>query len=261
MPPPDTVLSGLEQTLAAVFPGHTVALAFSSVGDLASVTAPEHPPENTTALSAGEQARLASFSLPKRRAQWHAGRICAKQAIAGYLQRHFPGLPCPDLRELVIANLPTGRPFIDSTIPALSGLDLSISHSGGFAAALVSATACGIDIQEDTPTLDRVSDRFCREDERDLLRHLPGTIGMERLNMVWTAKEAARKAATNDRMPGFLELALAQPTSPATGCILWTARHDTDNRRHAGPETTILTTRIDGYALSIALVTGESIHA
>ena len=253
-PPPDAILAGLDQVLAAVIPGHPMAAVILPVGEPVSGADPA-----PALLAADELATLRSFTLPKRREQWRAGRICAKQAIARYLQRHFPALPCPDARDIRIGNRPSGRPFIDTANPALAGLDLSISHSGGFAAALVSATACGIDIQEDAPALERVSERFCRGEERDLLPCLPGSGAMQRLNLIWTAKEAARKAARDARMPGFLELALAAPAITAAGWLLWAARDAGGGR--PGPATTIITTHFDIYALSIALETGENSHA
>lgn len=212
------------------------------------------------ALAAGEWAALASYSLPKRRAQWFTGRICAKQAIASYLRKHLPQLPCPDSRDILIGNLSTGRPYIETRLAELNGLDLSISHSSDFAAALVSTAACGIDIQEDSPSLERVSERFCRESERQLLQELPGSNFSSRLNMLWTAKEAARKAARDSRIPGFLELAMSSPSPAGEGCILWHARHD-DDTQHSLPVTTIVTSRFEQYALSIALVAGGSSHA
>ena len=214
----------------------------------------------TITLAAGEWAALASYSLPKRRAQWFTGRICAKQAIASYLRKHLQQLPCPDSRDILIGNLSTGRPYIETRLAELNGLDLSISHSGDFAAALVSTTACGIDIQEDSPSLERVRERFCRESERQLLQELPGGDGTARLNMLWTAKEAARKAARDSRMPGFLELVVSRPSPAGEGCILWCARQD-GATRHSLSETTIVTSRFGQYALSIALVAGGSSHA
>ncbi|KAB2889796.1 MAG: 4'-phosphopantetheinyl transferase superfamily protein [Desulfobulbaceae bacterium] len=258
---PEPTLRRIEKTLVAVFPNHPVAAVLSTV------IQPDAPPSpgqrlypGSITLAASEWAALAAFSLPKRRAQWYTGRLCAKQAVARYMREHLPQLPLPDSRGIVIGNLPSGRPYIETRLAGLSGLDLSISHSGDLAAAIVSTAACGIDIQVDTPSLELVSERFCRESERQLLLELPGGDYAACLNMLWTAKEAAKKAARDGRMPGFLELVISRPSPAGEGCILWSARHD-DDTLHRLPVTNILTTRFGQYAFSIALVPGESSHA
>ena len=258
---PEPALRRIEKALVAVFPNHPVAAVLSTV------IQPDAPPSpgqrlypGSITLAASEWAALAAFSLPKRRAQWYTGRLCAKRAIARYLREHLPQLPLPDSCDIAIGNLPSGRPYIESGLTGLNELDLSISHSGDLAAALVSSAACGIDIQVDSPSLERVRERFCRDDERQALQELPGSDCTAGLNMLWTAKEAARKAAKDHRMPGFLELVVSRPSPAGEGCILWRARHDVDTP-HRQPETTILTTRFGRYALSIALVPGGSSHA
>lgn len=258
---PEQALQRIERAVVAVFPNHPVAAVLSTViqPDVLPSPGQRQDPGSIT-LAASEWAALAAFSLPKRRAQWFTGRLCAKQGVAGYMRQHLPQLPCPDSRDIAIGNRPSGRPYIETRLAGLYGLDLSITHSGDLAAALVSSAACGIDIQVDSPSLEHVRERFCRDDERQSLRELPDGDYAACLNMLWTAKEAAKKAARDGRMPGFLELVISRPSPVGEECILWRARHD-NGTPHRQPETTILTTRFGQYALSIALAPGESSHA
>jgi 4'-phosphopantetheinyl transferase len=164
-----------------------------------------------TDLAETEHAVLGSFKLPKRRAQWLTGRLCAKEAIIGYCRKYLPHIQSPPGNALQIRNTSTGRPELRKNhLPAeLQQLDISISHSGDYAAALVSDSVCGIDIQERSDTLGRVRDRFCSREEGCLLDlHIPGLDHLGRLSMLWAAKEAVKKAFSSDGMPGFLDFML-----------------------------------------------------
>ena len=257
---PAATLSLLEKTLPVVFPDHPASLV------LAAVVTPEaylaQPPAAATiALAEPEMATLASYTLPKRRAQWLTGRICAKQATSDYLRRFVPQLPRPDAGDIMIRNLPSGRPEIVSPHAAVSGLHLSISHSGGYAAALVASSTCGIDIQEDSATLTRIRDRFCQAHEAQILqRHLPDLEPIPRLNLLWTAKEAARKAVGRERMPGFLELVLHR-CEPSTDQYAVLVLRQDPRPPQVPRDLLILATRFDHLSLSILLTTGGNAHA
>jgi 4'-phosphopantetheinyl transferase len=257
---PAATLLLLEKTLAVVFPEHLASLS------LTAVVSPEAyltqtPAAGTITLADPELATLASYTLPKRRAQWLTGRICAKKATSEYLRRFMPQLPLPESRDIMIRNLPSGRPEIDSPLAAVRGLDLSISHSGGYAAALVSSSACGIDIQEDSETLPRISNRFCQAHEAEILqRHLPDHHPIPRLNLLWTAKEAARKAVGREKMPGFLELVLhrCEPTSDQYAMLV--LRQDPCPPQPPR-DLIILATRFAHFSLSVVLTNGGNAHA
>lgn len=161
-------------------------------------------------LNRQELTRLNTYKLPKRRAQWLTGRLCAKRAVSAYCRRYLPHLSVPAENLMHIDNTSTGRPLLTGQIPAeLRHLDISISHSGQYAAAVVASTLCGIDLQERSATLARVSDRFCLDEEEEILAKQRG--GLDRLwhlTLLWTAKEAAKKSLSSQNMPGFLDLVL-----------------------------------------------------
>ena len=257
---PAATLSLLEKTLPVVFPHHPAALFLAAVVNPDAYLA-QPPGPDTVVLADPELATLAAYTLPKRRAQWLTGRICAKQAAIGYLRRFVPQLPLPDTRDIMIANLPSGRPEIAGPLAAVRGIDLSISHSGGYAAALVAASSCGIDIQEDSPTLERISDRFCQAHEAQILqRHLPDLHPIPRLNLLWTAKEAARKAVGRERMPGFLELILRRCEATTSDCTVLVLGQDPFVPQFP-QDLTVLATRFEDLCLSVVLTHGGNAHA
>jgi phosphopantetheinyl transferase len=87
--------------------------------------------------------------------------------------------------------------------------ELSISHSHEFAAAMSSATPCGIDIQFSAKNLNHVRERFCSEPENELLeQELNEFSNLSRLTLLWSAKEAAKKMLSPGGIPGFQELQL-----------------------------------------------------
>jgi phosphopantetheinyl transferase len=179
-----------------------------------------------------EQEKLETLHYEKRHLEWLGGRICAKQATLQYLHDMNPvsakknstlsrrTLQATTLRAplLQIMTTASGRPFLDSNIPA-NELDLpsiSISHSRKYALAVAASTACGIDIQITSDALVRVQDRFCSQKEEELLgRSLMQLQLPDHLTLLWAAKEAVKKGAQLENMPGFLDLSLThiQPTA------------------------------------------------
>ena len=155
-----------------------------------------------------ELHRYSSFKLDKRKNEWLGGRICAKLAAEQMLAQSVPH----DYREIVVLNAPGGRPVL-----RVNGLDnshradISISHSGMYAVALVANNYCGIDIQEISETLLRVQERFClSNDEKVLIKEFNSTITAAELNLLWSAKEAIRKALSYHKVPDFLALNLSK---------------------------------------------------
>lgn len=135
-------------------------------------------------LTPEEQAALAHYSVPKRRREWLLGRLAAKEAIAG-----LTGLP---LEMVAIRKLPGGRPAFHLPEDRLPGWHLSISHSHGWAAALVAPGPAGVDL-ELLRELPEGGHRFyLSEAEREWLAGRP--LGPHGAVIVWALKEAAFKA-------------------------------------------------------------------
>lgn len=80
-----------------------------------------------------------------------------------------------------------GKPFVARPSTAA----FSLSHSHGHAAALTSATACGIDLQLRVEKIVRLRRRFERPDERAFVERQPSEV--DALHVLWGAKEALYK--------------------------------------------------------------------
>ncbi|MFW8601194.1 4'-phosphopantetheinyl transferase family protein [Desulfobacterota bacterium M19] len=168
-------------------------------------------------LSPAEGMTLRRFTFPRRAAQWLAGRLCAKAAALSVISTSCPGSAA--WQQIEIDNQADGRPFIasSSTCPVP---DISISHSGTEAAAMaVWPFLCGLDIQEIKST-SRLKSRFASPEEEILLLR-QGT----RFNqspeamfiMLWSIKEAVRKAFPLQPLPGFLDLNIQSLTAAPGG--------------------------------------------
>lgn len=178
-------------------------------------------------LSTGELAQLRGYRLAKRQSEWLTGRLCAKLALQTFLDRPGNKQPPTPLCRLEIVNDPSGRPRIGGPAAAnVHNIDLSISHAKEYGLALVADCCCGIDIQRAEQTLVRVQEKFCRETEINrVVRQLPQPDTLQTLNLLWTAKEAAKKAMSRQRMPGFLQLFLDDIAAQDEGYLL-TLRHE-----------------------------------
>lgn len=162
-------------------------------------------------LSKAELARLLKFSSEKRRCEWLAGRLAAKEVVAACLgdSSLLPGA----LEILVEEN---GRPYVAGGAGKLPYI--SISHSGEYAMAMVAHSPCGIDVQEVKQTLIRVVDRFASPKEQEMLaRVLPRDWPQARqLALLWSTKEAVRKMIDLAPLLGFSEMDLEQIKGPDT---------------------------------------------
>jgi 4'-phosphopantetheinyl transferase len=125
-------------------------------------------------------------SHPHKRLQHLAGRYL--------LPALFPDFP---LEEIVIAD--TRKPFLPT-----EKYHFSISHSGNYAAAVVSSiNRVGVDIETITPRIHNIADKFLSTDEKDFFNedyksfldqwNLKDKVNTEYLTMMWSAKEAIYK--------------------------------------------------------------------
>ena len=159
-------------------------------------------------FSEKELQRYSTFKLEKRRNEWLSGRLCAKLAAGRILDISTQH----KYREIEVINAPGGRPSLQvQELDKTSKFDISISHSGNFAVALVANDYCGVDIQKTNETLQRVKERFCSSsDEKTLIQFFNVTAGPSELNLLWSAKEAIRKALSHQKVPDFLDLNLSR---------------------------------------------------
>lgn len=122
--------------------------------------------------SPGEEAELATIH-PNRHIDWLATR---------YLLWLLSGLP---ERPPIVKDV-FGRPSLEG-----SSQRVSISHSHGLAAVILSARAAGIDVQRWDNRIEHVAPRFLSPEE---LATLDGAYPREKAHLYWGAKEALYKA-------------------------------------------------------------------
>ncbi len=161
-------------------------------------------------LTPEEKHKLAGFKFAKRQIEWLAGRIAAKKAALLLLPRLQATTRWHDLR---INTTRSGRPFCEiNQLNKLIIPDISITHSGNRAMAMASLKRlCGIDIQKITTKITKLKDRFATPQEEEILSSAQVSATPEALlTMLWSAKEATRKAFPSHPLPGFMELRLCQ---------------------------------------------------
>ncbi len=113
---------------------------------------------------------------PHKRLQHLAGRY-----LLPYL---FPDFP---KEEILIAD--TRKPYLKD-----ERYHFSISHCGGYAAAIVSSEErVGIDIEMITPRVDRIKHKFLHTDELAFVNKYATEHQVKLLTLLWSAKEAMFK--------------------------------------------------------------------
>jgi phosphopantetheinyl transferase len=130
---------------------------------------------------------------PRRRRQWLAGRVAAKDAVLDWL-RHERGIPEVFPQELRIENDTAGAPRIRANVTATvpESLHLSIAHKDNLAAAIVGEQPVGIDIERIEPREESFLALAFSEAERGFLMEEDAAAGATR---GWVAKEVVAKAA------------------------------------------------------------------
>lgn len=164
-------------------------------------------------LSPAEHQYFQRFKYMKRKKEWLGGRIAAKAALFAFLQQ-----PDQDLRSITILPNKHGRPIIEHlpASPSRQAPTLSLTHSDGYALALVrSDVTCGLDLQEISTKLAGLTTHFATETELQLLADQLRYDEDTRLTMLWTVKEALKKAVLHDQSVIFSETEL-QETSQLT---------------------------------------------
>lgn len=207
-PEKETLRPGLSLRLARL-EAPTACVAFIDLAVLAGWLAALAGEQDLAGLlSPAEQERLAALTFPKRRREWLGGRLAGKAAAL-----HLAGPPLPVTPAMLsIPAAANGAPVL--TCPALPAWRLpalSLTHSDRYAVALAARSAsCGVDLQNVTPQILRVADRFSDASERELLREtLPHLEEPERLTLLWAGKEALKKALLSDQPAVFQGVTLA----------------------------------------------------
>ncbi|WP_162932351.1 beta-ketoacyl synthase N-terminal-like domain-containing protein [Solimonas sp. K1W22B-7] len=142
-------------------------------------------------LSASERAAYDTLS-PRRRRQWLAGRVAAKDAVRAWLHRER-GIEAVWPQEFTVVNDEAGaprlRPNVTSTLP--QGLQLSLAHKGNLAVAIVGEGPVGIDLERVEPREPGFLQMAFAPAELALLA---GTDADAEYTRGWVAKEVVAKA-------------------------------------------------------------------
>jgi phosphopantetheinyl transferase len=127
---------------------------------------------------------------PRRRAEWEVSR-----ALLAHVRRRL-GIPGAAVGPG--SGVPAAPRQPDSTQQASPGLQLSLSHSGGYAAVAASTEALRLGVDLECERRGRDVERLARfgfsEAEQAQLAALPFEARPERFYVLWTLKEAFAKA-------------------------------------------------------------------
>jgi len=209
-------------------------------------------------LAPVELATYQQFKYQKRKIEWLGGRLAAKQSVLNLKgQKQSTAV----MREWVILANEHGKPYYKNF--KNDQPSLSISHSHGLALAIaVNEKECGLDIQKVSEATIRVKEKFCTEIEEEILSclRLPDKTELGRLpaqtnliplkgvlkrvpssggdwaepvrcsnratgpTLLWSAKEALRKARGSHPLTGFLAMQLIEVEQPDSNCWIFKLR-------------------------------------
>jgi phosphopantetheinyl transferase len=141
-------------------------------------------------LSPSERRQAAALRVPKRRAEWLAGRVAAKRACLALLD------PPLSPAALECARHPGGALRVAVAGATVHDLSVTIAHGGGVAGAVAARqAAAGFDIEPLAPLDPALVRRAFSETERaDVAAAPSATERQHRALRLWTAKEAVLKA-------------------------------------------------------------------
>ena len=150
-------------------------------------------------LTSRERGVLEGIPAERRRGDWLAGRVAAKRALRAACRRQHETVPSYDAIEIL--NDANGVPrFTVHRRPELADrLDISIAHTDGAAVAAVAdmlaSGTVGVDIEITKPLSLELVRRVLQPGEAERLDET-ATACPTPLEL-WTAKEAAMKAASH----------------------------------------------------------------
>jgi phosphopantetheinyl transferase len=176
-----------------------VASTWLSISELAALVERDDPRARRCLalwLASAEQNTLARLSVPKRRREWLAGRIAAKELVRR--RHHLAGEDALRRIEIVAPQHGPSKGKPSYRIDDAPGpYDLSISHSGDCAIAALASTSSdriGIDIEHVAARDASFEALALSEPERALVAQLAGDDRAVAVTQRWVLKEALSKA-------------------------------------------------------------------
>lgn len=124
------------------------------------------------------------FNVPLQRTITHPHKRLQHLAGRFLLRQLFPEFP---LELIKLAD--TRKPFLEG-----EPFHFSISHSGDYAAAIVSrVNRVGVDIEKVSEKVAMISHKFLSQQDKAILSEKPSLAEVELVTMMWSCKEAVFK--------------------------------------------------------------------
>lgn len=164
-----------------------------------------------------ERAFLRQTRFDKRRLEWGAGRLAAKQALQ---QLHLgPKAPRLALRDIIIRNC-NSHPHKGRPLANVEG-NLSISHAGTWAVAVASHFPVGVDIEPIRSFCGSVQEMAFTFGERNRLSEIRRKSERDSAaTLFWSFKEALLKSYGRSIFGFFTDVELHAPTTDS-GSLSW----------------------------------------
>lgn len=128
--------------------------------------------------------------LEKRKREWLAGRIAAKDAIRAFAAKKGIKL-CPG--DIEISYNAAGQPVVSIISQPSLEIKVSIAHAEGSGIAIAGTSSCGIDLEPARNRGEDFIDMAFTKKEKSLFADKPEGEKWELITRLWCAKEAASK--------------------------------------------------------------------
>lgn len=159
---------------------------------------------------------------PNKKSDWLSGRIALKLAFQDFNHDTFR-----ELTDIVIGNLPNGRPYFTG----FKNLYCSLGHSFSYGVGIVSDKPIGIDIEKIRPHNFELLKYIADNNEIELLK---GNLKSDIITTIWVVKEAVMKGlgtgfTISPRQVKIQQIknsivAVEVLDNPVTGRSLWEAQ-------------------------------------
>ena len=251
-----TKLGEIVQSIFSTIPAPPVLLKLLHPVDANKTRAKTKQPY--TLLCRNERDQLQNYTLAKRRSEYLTSRICAKISTMDYLRSR--GNPTVTMEQIEIKNSESGRPYVKIfPTPMYPVPEISLSHSKEYGLAVAAQNYCGVDIQRHEPTLKRVKEKYCTNKEYLLLpKTLQTQDELEKLALLWSAKEAIQKSLSAETMPYFTEIQLRKCKTMSGNNSIFTFSFTSEREKKWPEQLKVVAGTFKNYAIAITAV--EGIH-
>jgi len=183
---------------------HGFSVAVRETAEAALCLRPEDGPAARSLLTDEEWPLFTRLRNHKRRVEWLAGRLAARQAFVEHTSTR-PGNPPASVRSVL------GGADVPPYFSGEPGLSLSISHSHCYAVAVVASRAIGVDIEKIEHRPRSLADYFLSDEECGLLDAASRDGEQDELmTRLWARKEALAKLLRRGGELRFRSLAVVR---------------------------------------------------